>query len=365
MDALIIGGTGPTGPFIIDGLVERGYNPVILHRGTHELDFLEKYEHLHADPHFAEPVVDVLGNRTFDLVIASYGRLRVLIDVLAGHTGRLVTVGGTVYSPQPWSVPADESAARDTSHKLVARLQETEEAVMARHTDGTYNVTHLRYPALFGPRQLAPREWSIVRRILDGRRTIPVMDGGLTLEAKAYVENAANALLTVVDHPDKASGQIYHIADTVTPTDAQRAQAIAAAMGAEVEIVDYPPAAGRPAYFWGNGRNLEAMGRPGPPPTHHKLVDSTKIRAELGYTDLVPYGEAVRRTVEYLLANPLERGGEIEAKLGDSFDYAGEDRFQQELADFVDRCATLPFTDVVSRHPYDHPKAPVTKPAEA
>jgi nucleoside-diphosphate-sugar epimerase len=356
MDALVIGGTGPTGPFIVQGLVERGYRPVILHRGTHEVEFLDGFEHLHADPHFEEPVRDALEGRTFDVVIASYGRLRLLVELLAGHTGRLITIGGTVYRRRQWSQIADETAERELSHKLVARVQQTEEAIFARHADGTFNLTHLRYPNLYGPRQLAPREWSVVRRILDGRRTIPVLDGGLTLESRAYVENAAQAALLAIDQPEVSSGRTYHVADLVTPTDAERAQAIADAMGAEVEIVNYPRAAGRPAYFWGGGRNLESMGQPGPPPTHHKLLDSTRIRDELGYTDLVGFDEAIRRTVAYYQEHPLQIGGDEESRIGDPFDYEAEDRFESALRAFVSECDQMPFAGVTLRHSYDHPK---------
>jgi nucleoside-diphosphate-sugar epimerase len=360
MDALIIGGTGPTGPFIIEGLVERGYRPVILHRGTHEVDFVEQYEHLHADPHFADPVRDVLGKRTFDLVIASYGRLRLLVDLLAGHTERLITIGGTVYRRQRWSRPADETAAREVTHKLVARVQQTEEAIFARHEDGTFNLTHLRYPNLYGPRQLAPREWSVIRRIMDGRTTIPVMDGGLTLESRAYVQNAAHAVLLTVDQPETSSGRTYHVADSVTPTDGERALAIAEAMGAEVQMINYPRQAGRPAYFWGGGRNLEYMGQQGPPPTHHKLLDSSRIRHELGFTDIVEFEEAIRRTVDYYRRHPLAVGGDEEARIGDPFEYAAEDRFAAELDDFTARCADLPFAGVRLVHSYDHPKEATT-----
>src|SRR5260370_40123248 len=106
MEALIIGGTGPTGPFMIQGLVDRGYTPVVLHRGSHEVDFVAQFEHLHADPHFADPVRDVIADRRFDLAIAAYGLLRVLIDVLAGHTARLITIGGTVSKRPRWRAPA-------------------------------------------------------------------------------------------------------------------------------------------------------------------------------------------------------------------------------------------------------------------
>ncbi len=364
MRALIIGGTGPTGPFIIDGLVSRGYEPVILHRGTHEVDFVEKFEHLHADPHFTEPVQEVLQGRTFDLVIATYGRLRMLVPLLRGVTDRLITVGGTVYARQPLSRPATESARRDTSHKLVAKVQQTEDDLLAEHSDD-FSITHLRYPNLYGPRQLAPREWSVIRRIRDGRTTIPVMDGGLTLESRAYVENAALAVLLSVDQPEQSAGRVYHVADAVTPTDGERAEAIARAMGVEIRLVNYPREAGLPAYFWGGGRNLEAMGKEGPPPTHHKLLDSSAIRSELGFYDLVDFEEAVARTVAYYQENPLPEGGDDEQRIGDPFDYEAEDRFLSALDGFVDQCAQIDFAGVTLRHSYDHPKAPAASSTSA
>lgn len=185
---------------------------------------------------------DVLGERTFDLVVATYGRLRLLVDVLAGRTGRMVTIGGTVYERQRWSRPADETAS-------------------------------------------------------------------------------------------------------------------AAAMGAEIELVNYPRAAGRPVYFWGGGRNLESMGSGGPPPTHHKLLDGSRIRAELGYRDIVGFEDAIARTVEWYMKHPLERGGPDERRIGDPFDYAAEDRFAAALAEFVAGCGRLDFAGVTLTHSYDHPKS--------
>jgi nucleoside-diphosphate-sugar epimerase len=358
MKALVIGGTGPTGPFIVAGLVARGYEPVILHRGNHEVPFVAPYEHVHADPHFAEPVADALRGRHFDLVIATYGRLRLLLDPMAEVSDRVITIGGTTYGRTPLSRPADESAARTETHKIVRRIVETEQALFAAHEAGRFSLTHFRYPNLYGPRQLAPREWSIIRRLLDGRRHIPVLDGGLTLESRAYVENAAHAVLLAVDKPAASAGGCYNVADEVTPSDAERAVAIADALGLPIELVNYPPAAGRPAYFWGVGRNLEYMGQDGPPPTHHKLLDIGRIRTELGYRDPVPFGEAIKRTVDWYREHPLERGGAEEAKIGDPFDYAGEDRMRAALTEFLATAAAMPFADVVFQHSYEHPKAP-------
>ena len=50
MKALVIGGTGPTGPRVVQGLLDRGYETTIYHRGFHETDALpEVQHHLHGN----------------------------------------------------------------------------------------------------------------------------------------------------------------------------------------------------------------------------------------------------------------------------------------------------------------------------
>ena len=89
--ALVVGGTGPTGPFIVNGLIDRGYEVTIFHGGFHEVAFKREVEHIHNDPHFRETFEAAIGKRTWDLVIFGYGRLQFCIlwriDVInaAGH----------------------------------------------------------------------------------------------------------------------------------------------------------------------------------------------------------------------------------------------------------------------------------------
>jgi nucleoside-diphosphate-sugar epimerase len=68
---LVVGGTGPTGPHVVRGLLDRGHDVTIFHRGTHELPELADVEHLHGDPHFRGPIEEALGSHTFDLVVAT------------------------------------------------------------------------------------------------------------------------------------------------------------------------------------------------------------------------------------------------------------------------------------------------------
>src|SRR5256886_14968640 len=98
MKALVIGGTGPTGPFIVNGLLQRGYKVAIFHRGTHEIpEILPEVEHIHGDPHFRETIDEALAGRTFDLTVATYGRIRLVAEAMVGKTGRFIGIGGVAF----------------------------------------------------------------------------------------------------------------------------------------------------------------------------------------------------------------------------------------------------------------------------
>ena len=99
---------------------------------------------------------------------------------------------------------------------------------------------HFRYPYVYGPRQLAPREWCIVRRMLDHRPFVIVPDGGLSLTTYGYSENLAHAVLLAVDQPEASHGQIYNCGDEVCLSLRQVVEIIARALDWTGEIVSLP-----------------------------------------------------------------------------------------------------------------------------
>ena len=53
--ALVVGGTGPTGPHVVNGLLDRGFEVSILHTGAHESpEIPAQVEHIHTDPLIAK-----------------------------------------------------------------------------------------------------------------------------------------------------------------------------------------------------------------------------------------------------------------------------------------------------------------------
>jgi nucleoside-diphosphate-sugar epimerase len=324
MKALIVGGTGPTGPFIIRGLIERGYRVSMLHRGMHELDEIPpEVEHIHADPWNPGAVRDALAGRTFDLSVVTYGRLRATAEILVGKTGRLISAGGfpcfrgffepEQFTPVGMPVPTYEDGpkvADEAEHPKGYRIRVSEEKVMALHPEAT----HFRYPYVYGPRQPAPREWCIVRRILDKRRHIILPEGGLTLCTFGYSGNVAHAVLLAVDNPAASAGQVYNTGDEHVLSLRQVVECISAALGHEMEIVSMPWQIARPAW------PLIMQ----PLPTH-RVFDICKLKHELGYRDVVSPPEALAITARWYVENPPPPGGETEWILQDPFEYDSED----------------------------------------
>ena len=323
--ALVVGGTGPTGVPIVAGLVERGYDVTILHRGLHERDDTPgSVRHLHHDPYDDDGLRAGLGDETYDLAVVMYGRLRRIAELTRGRVGRFVSVGGVpayrgwmnpwLHDPAGLPVPIGEDApsvAEPAEDEKGYRIARTEEMVFRHHPDAA----HFRYPYVYGPHQLAPREWCIVRRVLDGRRRIVVADDGLTLHHHGYTENLAHGVLLAVDQPAAAAGLVFNIGDEVVLSVRQVVELVAGALGHDFEIVSLPFDLAVPA------RPLLAQ----PLPTH-RVLDLSRIRGTLGYRDLVPARAALAHTARWLADHPPSPGGTEELVLTDPFDYEAEDR---------------------------------------
>lgn len=321
--ALLIGGTGPTGPPIALGLEARGFDVTILHSGRHEVPEVEHFRHLHGDVFSEEGLRSALPDETFDVCVATYGRLRTVAEVLEGRVGRILTVGGVpayrgyfdpdVHDPPGLPVPTREDAelATEADDGKSYRIGRTEKLLFTHHP----GATHFRYPFVYGPRQLVPREWCVVKRILDDRPFLILPDDGLTLVTFGYTDNVAHAVLCAVDRPERSKGEIFNIGDDETLTLKQVVELITEEFDHVWELVSMPAHLAIPA------RPLMMNHR-----TTHRVTGTAKLRDLLGYRDVVPARRAVALTARWLADNPPEPGGIEELALEDRFDYEAEDR---------------------------------------
>ncbi|MFA7602945.1 MAG: hypothetical protein WCY29_08050 [Novosphingobium sp.] len=359
MKVLVIGGTGPSGPYLLRGLLDRGHDVTILHRGVHEPDDLPPVRHIHADPHFEATLGPAIGLATYDVVFALYARLEVTARVLAGRCGRIIGVGGRpIYAgyldpasvfPRGMRVLADEDSPladpdRGTDPRtagFVARMRAAEAALFQSHPSATL----FRYPYVYGRRALGTLEWSAIKRIRDGHRAINLPQGGVAVSTRCAAENAAHHLLLALDRERASAGEVFNCADDRQYSLAQWVELIAAEMGARLRVVDVPD-----ALRWTVSHFLVLAGSV----SDTGLIDNAKAKRVLGYRDVVAPEAALADAVRWYVANPVD--WQRDPNYPDRFDYALEARVRAAL-DRLEREFSGENPHQLPVHSYAHPKA--------
>lgn len=322
MRILIIGGTGPTGSFMVEELLSRGHQVTIYHTGAHEVSFSSPVEHIHGDPRELGDLQRDLGGRSFDAAVNTSARIRHAIEVLRGRVERLVAISGMgvyrdLYAGMPVPIPEEAPLhAAPSGNRFYYNVVQGERAVMEAHEQGHFRATLLRYPLIYGPRAIPPFDWYWVKRVLDGRPWVLLPGEGLTLPQRGYARNLAHAVVLALESP-QAAGQVYNTGDERCLTVRALAQAVAEALGHRWELVSVPFAQAPP-------------GNPFATPCH-TLLDLSKIKAELGYRDMVEAEEATRQTALWLREHPPAEGDLDPRYFQQAFHYEEEDRIVQRL----------------------------------
>ena len=365
MKILVIGGAGVTGSVIVKTLLQQGCEVTVLGRGQRSLPFGDKVKTLVGDPYAKDGVKPALEGKQFDAAIATYGRLRYVAQQLVGHTKRLISVGGAapiykgwgdMMAPNPWETTTPTPVYLSEDHPLASAptedrfslaVRKTESDVMELHQQGLLNVTHFRYPLVYGPNNICPAEWGLVRRALEKRKTLIMPNGGLTLVSRGFADNVAHGVVLALNNPQAAAGQIYNICDVEVLHNHEWVARCSRLLNHEFELVDIPFAL------------LPSGFRATPPQLlyrHHCVMSTEKLQRQLGYRDVVSVDEALARTIAYYTKQPLPAGHESEVNLGDPFDYAYEDAlialWQQQSGNFVHGLSSLPAPKVIWKHPY-------------
>lgn len=329
--ALVVGGSGPSGPHLINGLVDRGIEVAMFHTGRHEVAELPDIEHIHEDPFSEDGVATALAGRSFDVVIATYGSVRRIASEIAGRCDQFIYVGGTpVYlgfirpdlaEPEGLQIHVREDATRvppegvpDTIYGVGA-VRRTEDRVFELHNVGAFRASVFRYPSIYGPRNPHAWEWSAIRRVLDGRSFMFLPDRGLAIQSRLGAWNAAHAILLAVDHPDAAAGEAFNCADDDQFSLWQWTELVINHMGADLDLFSMP------GDIPGPGKSLLVFHYDSSP---HVVVDTTKIRTKLGYRDVKSAREGLAETVDWYVEH---RESSSSWPVLDTFDYAAEDRF--------------------------------------
>src|SRR5262249_25380254 len=331
--AFIVGGTGQIGRAVTGDLLERGWRVTASHRGNRPMprDLIERgakivifdrdtpgelaralssgadalIDTIAFHPDHARQLIEVQHNVGTFVVISSSGVYR---DAL-GKTLDEASQNGFPDLPVPISETqptVDPGPATYSTRKVALERMLLDEAARP--------VTILRPGAIHGPGSHI-REWWFVKRILDGRKVIPLAYRGTSRFHTTSVANIAALTRVVIDAP---ANRALNIADPSPPSVAEIAASIAQHMGYEGQIVEVP-GEGYPATL---GRTPSSVPRP--------FILDVRAAGELGYYPATTYADAVKLTCNWLVETAadsdwLERSPWFRPP-PDLFDYREEDR---------------------------------------
>jgi nucleoside-diphosphate-sugar epimerase len=321
MRVLVIGGTGFIGPHIVRALVAADHDVVVFHR-TKTDAFRGRVREVLGDrrclPDHAPALRALAPDVVVDVVLSSGRQARDLMSTFRGATSRIVALSsGDVYracsithrleegplEPMPLT---ESSALRATVQTYppaqIQMLQqifgwldeEYDKIPVEREICGDPGLpgTVLRLPMVYGPGDQLHRFLPVIKRVCDGRRSILVSSEMAGWRAtKGYVEDVGRAIALAATSP-AATGRVYNVGESDTLTELEWARAVASALKWDGEFVVKPDASVPPF--------LRAPGNT----AQHWITDTSRLRRELGFAEALSRQEAVRRTVEWEIANP-------------------------------------------------------------
>ena len=303
--AIVVGGTGQIGRATVESLLAAGWTVTSVHRGSvpqpagwAERGVVER----RADRAALADVVAESGGADVlvDTIAYDDGDARQLLD-LSGAVGSLVVISSASVYADDAGRTLDQSTGPDDFPRFAGPVPETQatmapgpatystKKVLLENTlldGGRLPVTLLRPGAIHGPGSSSPREVWPLLRALARRPRVPLAYRG---ESRFHTTSAPNLAELVRLAAERPATRILNAGDPEPPAVADIVRTVSATVDHHPELVllDGPPPESRV------GRTPWSVPRP-------FLVDMTAAAAELGYTPVASYEDAVAGTSAWL-----------------------------------------------------------------
>ncbi len=324
--ALIVGGAGQIGQAVSAALLAEGWRVISARRHAEAAQPVEGVETLIFDRNEPGALAKAVAGGVDALIDAvaydethAHQLLEIETDIGAfvvvssasvycDDKGRTLDEAGDTGFPRfPEPIGEDQTTTAPGPATYSTRKVALEQALLQ---NARRPVVILRPCAIHGPGSRAPREWFFVKRILDGRRVVPLAFGGQSRFHTTATVNIAELVRVALRRP---ATQVLNIADPEAPTALQIGEAIARVYGHEWRIVplEGPPAGEVGSHPWCVPRPL--------------IVDMARAEA-LGYRPVAAYEKAVGAACHSAEAMAAQ-GVPFAEYLLTQFDYPAEDAF--------------------------------------
>lgn len=333
MNILVIGGTsGFIGTQAVRKLAAAGQAITVFHRGQTNTNLPPGVNHILGDRQQLADFADEFKRVAPQVVIDMYLRFErdavAVMQAFRGIAERIVAVSSQdVYrtygilwrneNTSPNVTPIGEDAPLRSvlyPYRRIANGPDdpkysydkipVERVVMG---DPRLPATVLRLPATYGPGDKQHRLFEYLKRMDDGRPFILLgEDEARWSQTHGYVENVADAVALAATN-EQAANRIFNVGEETAWSRTEWIRNIGQAVGWGGEVIAMPENL-LPEHL----RSLTGY-------KHDLVVDTSRIRKELGYAERVPRNGALLKTIAWERENPPS-----EVDPG-QFDYAAED----------------------------------------
>lgn len=300
--ALVIGGTLFIGRALVEQLLERGDDVVIMHRG-HGTPFGKRVGEIRCDRNDIAAVQATLAGKTFDAVYdnvfdwqrgTSAAQVSAAATAMAKGLRRYVfTSSVAVYHPGGEYGEDVDLVPTDYPNKYGAQKADSERALFALGREKGIPVATLRPAFIYGEHNPFEREAFFWDRLVAGRPIIIPEDGLATLQW-VYSQDVARAAI-LASEKDVAVGHAYNLANYPPITQIAFVRLLAKVAGKDAQLVHVPRelierlggGVLAPPYYFGAYLDV-------PPIT----VRADRVRSELGL-ELTPLEDGLRETFRW------------------------------------------------------------------
>ena len=303
MKLLIIGGTGFFGRTIVCRAIDADHDVLVYHRGSSEPDRDPKLPHLHGSTleigQHVQSIKSFAPDGVIDTTLFMAKTIDTVIDAIDGLCERYILISsGDVYraygvlhrtEPGPLqAMPVDETAELRTQRGFDSVATEFEDNLYAERADLSQDrvpTTIIRAPAMFGPWDKQERVLGPMKRLKDsGAKLVLAEEAAQYRHTYGYVDNVADALLLCA--ADRRDGNfIYNAGYPGGLSIQERFVLVADAMGWEGEITS--------SRDLKSEMNIDFR--------QELVMNTSRLREDLGYKEAIPIEEAMRRSVEWEL----------------------------------------------------------------